>query len=230
MILTKKGLHIMKKNKDAKNIVDLIINIVIVVSTIAAIVFYFFSGPDSLGSSGVQCFRYFTTDSNILAAVASLLYIIFRLSNRSIPKWLNVLKFMGTVAVTITFLTVVFFLVPMALLRGGGINVALMFFAGNVFVLHFSTPVLSIISELFLEKDNPITFPQALWGLLPTAVYAVVYLIMVVFVKYWIDWYGFTFGGRFELAPVSIAAMLLFTLGILSVERLIRNKNKSNSN
>ncbi|MCQ2530391.1 MAG: hypothetical protein MJ086_03965 [Lachnospiraceae bacterium] len=212
--------------KSARYIADVIINIVIVASTVLAIVLYFFSGPDNLGSQGVDCFKYFTTDSNVVAFVASLLYIIFRLKG-NVPKWVRVFKFVGTVAVTLTFLTVVFFLVPTsAIFGGGGLRVALFFFKGNVFVLHFSTPVLSIISTCFLEKDFPITKKQALWGLVPTAVYAAVYAIMVIVVKRWYDWYGFTFGGRFELAPVAIIGMLLVTLAIALVERLIRNKKR----
>ncbi len=214
----------MEKKRTGKEIADLIINILIVVSTVVAIAVYFFGGPDSLGSWGVGCFRYFTTDSNVLAAAASLIFIIYKQKKTDIPKWVHVLKFVGTVSVTITFLTVVFFLTPMSMLGGAGPQVILMFFGGNVFVLHFSTPVLSIISEIFLEKDAPISFKQALWGLAPTAVYALVYLIMVVFVKSWYDWYGFTFGGRYELAPVSIAGMLLFTLIVLIIERTVRNK------
>lgn len=128
----------MMKNKELiRHRVDLFLNLVIVLTTAGAVLSYFIGGPDVLGSQGVMCFRYFTTDSNILAAVASLLWLIFRLSGRKVPAW----------------------------------------------------------------------------GVVPTAVYGVVYLVMVVFVKRWTDWYGFTFGGKNEVIPSVMAVMLAFAWG-----------------
>lgn len=198
---------------------DLVLNLLIVLSTVWAVLVYFTGEPDILGSHDVQCFKYFTTDSNILAALGSLLLLLFRIVNRKnpgkrVPAWLAVFKFVGTVAASITLLTVVFFLAPMGAVRGKGLATVLLFFKGNVFALHLSTPVLSIVSTLFLEKDPPITRRQALWGVVPSFVYAAVYLTMVVILKAWKDWYGFTFGGRYELVPAVISVMLLFSLGV----------------
>lgn len=215
----------MMKNKELiRHRVDLFLNLVIVLTTAGAVLSYFIGGPDVLGSQGVMCFRYFTTDSNILAAVASLLWLIFRLSGRKVPAWITVLKFTGTVAVSITFLVVVFFLAPMGVLGGGGFQTVLMYFSGAVFVLHFTTPVLSFISTVLLEKEPALSRLQAAWGVVPTVVYGVVYLVMVVFVKRWTDWYGFTFGGHNEVIPAVMTVMLAFSLGLSLLERRIRKR------
>lgn len=208
--------------------VDLLLNLLIVTSTLWAVVYYFYSGPDILGSVGAQCFKYFTTDSNVLALLSSLLYLVFRFTKKKdpearIPQWLTVFKFVSTVAVSITLLTVVFFLAPMGAMRGNGWTTVMRFFTGNVLVLHLTTPVLAIISTLFLEKET-ITRAQALLGVLPSTVYGAVYLLMVVVLKRWNDWYGFTFGGRLYLVPVVAVVMLLFAAVLSLAERRIKNR------
>ena len=213
--------------KDKKRAIDLVMNVLIVLTTAWAVLMYFIGEPDILGSHDIQCFKYFTTDSNILAALGSLFYLSFRFlhrddPSRTPPHWLALFKFIGTVAASITLLTVVFFLAPMGAIRGKGLHTVLLFFSGNVFVLHLSTPVLSILSTLFLEKDPPLTRKQALWGTLPTTVYALVYLTMVVLLKQWDDWYGFTFGGQYQFVPVVMIVMFLFSLGLSLAERRIR--------
>lgn len=214
----------MKQNPVTRDRVDLVLNLLIVLTTAGAVLSYFIGGPDVLGSQGIMCFRYFTTDSNILAAIASLLYLSFRLSGRPVPAWVTVLKFTGTVAVSITFLVVVFFLAPMGAVNGNGFQTVVMFFSGAVFVLHFTTPVLSFISAVLLENEPALSRRQAAWGVVPTVVYAAVYLYMVVFAERWTDWYGFTFGGHYEVIPAVIAVMLAFSLGLSFSERRIRNR------
>ncbi len=216
-----------------KRTVDLILNLAIVLSTVLAVGVYFFSGPDALGSTGTGCFKYFTTDSNILAAAASLVYLVFLVRKvlypeAKIPHAVMTFKYVGTVAVTITLLTVVFFLAPVSCMKGGLGNF-FWFFQGNTFALHFSTPVLALISLLFFEGEDGYSFRDSLYTLLPTVVYSVVYLILVVFVRVWTDWYGFTFGGKNALAPVSMAAMYLVTLGVAAALRKLKRSGDEHS-
>ena len=212
--------------KKKELVTDLVFHILIVLSTVIAVVLFFYSGPDALGSTGVGCFKYFTTDSNVMMALASLVCIFFetgmlRDPGKKMPGWVLTLRFAGTVSVAVTLLTVVFFLAPVSCMQGG-IRNFLFFFEGNTFALHLSTPLLAIVSFLFFSGKEKISFVKSLWNLTPTVVYSVVYLIFVVFVRIWYDWYGFTFGGHNELAPVSMLAMYLVTLGISEALRRIR--------
>ena len=207
-------------------VTDLIFHVLIVLSTVIAIVSAFFSGPDAVGSEGVGCFKYFTTDSNVLMALASLVCIFFeirmlRSADGDMPAWALTLRFAGTVSVSVTLLTVVFFLGPVGFLKGG-IRSYLSFFRGGTFALHLSTPLLAIVSFLFFSGKEEISFVRSLWNLTPTVVYSFVYLILVVFVKVWWDWYGFTFGGKNAIAPVSMIVMYLATLGISEALRKLR--------
>lgn len=120
---------------------------VIILTTVWAVAVYFNGTPDVLGSTGTDCFKYFTTDSNILACIASILYLVYA-GRKDLPKWVVRFRFASVVAVAITFLTVVFFLAPMAAMRGRGLVAFGLFFKGNVFVLHFSTPVLALAAAL----------------------------------------------------------------------------------
>lgn len=209
-----------------KRIADVLVNLIIIFSTLWAVLFYFVGPADALGSRGTRCFKFFTTDSNILTAVASLVYIVYLCKNKKqkIPQWIMVLKFVGTVAVTVTLLTVIFFLAPMGVLNTGNSKTYFLYFAENAFVLHFSTPVLSIVSTCFLETENPVSKKHCLLGMLPTFVYSIVYLFMVVILKIWNDFYGFTFGGKNYLSPIVIIIMTLFSLVLSLCEYKIMSR------
>ena len=208
----------MKTNRCSR-LIGILLNLLIVLSTAWAVGVYFFMDADALGLSGTQCFRYFTTDSNVLALLVSLLMLVFQVRSFfrgvKIPEWVLILKFVGTVAVTLTLLTVVFFLVPTS--HGNPLR----FFAGNIFVLHLSTPVLCVVSLLFFEREPVLPFRAVWFGLLPTVVYSFVYAGMIVS-KRWPDFYGFTFGGNLKIAPVSMIVMYAFTFLIAWAERAIR--------
>jgi len=187
---------------------EILLHCIIVISTVLAVGSFFAGARDALGSTGSACLKYFTTDSNILAAMASALCLAYSRAEQK-PKWMRVFRFASTVAVAITLFTVLFFLAPTAALKGHGIKTALRFFEGNVFVLHFSTPVLSIIA-LLLDNKDMVEKRDTLWALVPVVIYSLVYLVNVVFLGIWRDWYGFTFGGKAYLSPLVMAAMYLF--------------------
>lgn len=202
---------------NTKEKLDLLCNILIVVTIIGAVAVYFNREPDILGSKGSQCFKYFTTDSNLLACLGSILYLGHQFycrknARKVVPQWITSLKFVGTVAASITLFTVVLFLAPLSAIKGNGIPTFLMFFRGNVFVLHFFAPVLAIVSCLFLEREDTLPKKLVFFGMLPCVIYSLIYLTMVVFTKKWTDWYGFTFGGQYHIIPVVMIAMYLFTL------------------
>ncbi len=212
--------------KKTRNIIDLILNLAIILSTIWAVRLYYTMGPDALGSVGNTSLKYFTTDSNILVAVAALvmlLYNIVRLFKPEavIPKWVSVFKYAGTSAVTLTLLTVVFFLGPVFAIQGG-IEAYFRMFEGNIFALHLSTPVLAIISLLFFERDNKFELGDCLIACLPSYIYSLVYFTMVVCFKVWNDWYNFTLGGKDYMIPVALVAMYIATYAISAVLRRLR--------
>ena len=211
-----------------RNFIDLIFNLAIVLSTVWAVRYYYVGGPDALGSVGSGCFKYFTTDSNILVAVAALVMLIFNVARLFkpevvMPKWVSVFKYTGTAAVTLTLITVVLFLGPIAAIKAG-LQGYMRMFADNILALHLTTPLLSIISLIFFERDNDFSLGDCLTACLPTYVYAVVYFTMVVCLKIWNDWYSFTLGGKVYMIPIAIIVMFLASFGISALLRKLRRK------
>ena len=213
----------MKKVKTL-NLLALIVNTLVVVLEIMAISFFFTRDTQSvLGVSGFTCFRYFTTDSNIIAALGCLVQIPFcikalRSGKNELPAWANKLKYVGTVLVTLTMLVVVCYLIPVQ-------GVGLMTASSNLY-LHILCPPLVILSFLLLEKGE-IKKRDALWSTGTVLIYAIVYLIMVVAIGPdkggWPDFYKFNDNNTW---PYFFVGMMAFTYLISRLVCFVKSKIK----
>ncbi len=191
-----------------------VINLIIFVSTLCVIIGYFRKDGHWDRKKGAASFRFFTCLSNVLCAIASLLMLVFELGGSvPFPVWL--LKYLGTVSVTVTFLTVMFFLGPT---MEGGYR-ALLLPADN-FYMHLAGPLLAIISFCFFEKGE-LGFGLSLTGILPVLAYGCLYLYKILYEKEekrWEDFYGFNRGGNWK---ISFAAMMAGTFLICMLVRVI---------
>ena len=209
---------------------SLIINALIVYLTVDGVIYYFRSDVIKdealLESSGWICMRYFTTLSNIFVAVAAAVLVAIHIINAArdtdgVPKWALTLKYVATAAVTLTFLTVVFFLAPIVALGGDSY---FKLFENNQFILHFLTPVLAIVSFIFFDGGGKLPFKSTLLTIAPTVAYSFAYIPMVAIIKAWPDFYWLTFGEKYYLAPISVIVMYGVTYGIGVLERYLHNK------
>jgi len=173
------------------------------------------------GIKRTACFRYFTVDSNILVALCCIILVVCgikKLNNPTyeIPSWVIMGKFIGTIAVTITFLVSLFYLTPF-------LGVGVMYTKINFF-LHLVAPVLAIVSCLFFDMGEKFSVKQSFLGVIPMAIYSVVYLVMVVVIGVnhggWEDFYGFNKGGLFM---VSFVVMYAFVFALCFGFNLLRN-------
>ena len=217
-----------------QNVLSLIFNLLIVVITVYAMWYNFRTDvireETWFGNDGWKCFRFFTVLSNVFVAIVSFTLLFYNVKNIindtfTLPKWILTLKFVSTVSVALTFVTVVFFLGPYVTFYGKSY---FSMFTGNNFFMHLITPLLAIFGFIFCEKSDTFSFKNTFWGLIPTALYSIVYVIMVVFVGKenggWEDFYGFTFGGHLWAAPLSAIAMLLATYGCASLIWFLHKK------
>ncbi len=204
-----------------KIIPSLIINIIVFTVTLGVVISYFFEEPSVLMKHGYETFRFFTTDSNILAAAASLItaiaeIMLLRGRIKHIPKWIILLKYTGAVSVMLTFCTVAAFLVPVY-----GFALVL----GTYFHVHAAAPLMVLISFAVFEREHKITFPQTFLGMLPMAIYGTVYLIEVVFIGEsnggWRDFYAFNTNGTWY---ITIIIMLAAAFVISLLTALFHNK------
>lgn len=90
--------------------------------------------------------EYYTNDSNIIALISSLLFIIFYKKEKEIIKDI---RFIATSCLTVTFLVVIFILCPMY-----NFNYKLLMFTDNFFIFHTLVPILSIFSYITLEDRS----------------------------------------------------------------------------
>lgn len=195
-------------------VLSILINAFLFLSTAWIVVFSFRKDGVWDFKTGFGIFKYFTTLSNVLCAIAALILAIFMLTGQ-VPRSILMLKYVGTAAVAVTLLTVLVFLGPTQgykfLLTGDGL------------FLHLIGPVLAIVSFCFLETETPLSFAESLLGLLPMILYGILYLIKVILVpeeKRWDDFYGFNKGGKWA---VSFTAMVIGTFLICVVLRLLAN-------
>lgn len=210
------------------NVLSFLLNAANVILTAISVIGFFIStGSGNMQVAGAKCFMFFTIDSNILAAVASLCMCIFSIKHIKdesvvIPKRLSLFKFVGTTAVTVTFLTVIFFLGPT---MGYGIM-----FVGSSLFLHLINPLLCIISYAFLERSEALPLKYSLLGVLPTAVYGAVYVAMVVVTRKWPDFYGFNIGGFWYVSlPVMLAATYLFAFCLWQIHKKVSKNTLKDS-
>ena len=197
--------------------ISFILNLVLLVyESIYIIACFVIGGNGNMANAGLGAFRYFTIDSNALAAVSAAVLLPFELicvfsrKERNIPTAVSVLKLAGTAGVALTFLVVITFLGPTQ-------GYDIMFEGGNYY-LHGVCPVLAIISCIFFDGSKEITRKQGWPALLPCFIYMLVYLLMVIVLGGWPDFYGFNRNG---LWPVTVVIILILnTLVVMALRKL----------
>ena len=171
---------------------DTVINIVIFVITAISILFCFRKDRHWDLQKGKKSLRFFTILSNLFCALSALLLVL------SSSYWAWLLKYVGTIAVTVTLLTVMFFLGPNMGFK--------QMFSGKDLYLHLCGPLMAIVSFCFLERRYNLSFPLSLLGILPVIIYGFVYLFEVVILKNWEDFYGYNKDGKWRLSMVAMFA------------------------
>ena len=125
----------------------------------------------NLREGGFSVFRYYTVESNVLAGLVSLYYVVcFFVGRGEVPRWMARARFYATCCLTITFLVVVFVLAPML----EGYTLWRLLTQGSMLYQHLLCPVLAIVSFIVFERDGRLTKRDILRSLCPTALYALV--------------------------------------------------------
>jgi len=160
-----------------------------------------------------KAFRFFTVQSNVLCAVGALLMCCF-----PEHEFAWIMKYIGTVAVTLTMLTVFLFLAPS--IGPGGLKKLL---AGREFFLHLITPLLALLSFCIFERRG-MSFGIALLGMISIVYYGPLYLYRILYApeeKRWDDFYGFNKGGKWPVAFAMMACgTFLICMGLMGIQNL----------
>jgi len=215
-----------------KSQISLILNVIIFLLAIAGSIFcfgeiyLFYTTPIE---HGIKLIKFFTVQSNVLAGIVALLYIIFFVrknkTNKNIPNILHILKYIVTIDLIITFLVVSLFL--------GFITEEGYFslFLNANFFFHFLIPLLNFISFVFFENSPKLKFSYTFLGIIHVILYSIFYLIVVLFnfkdgqVSLYYDWYAFAQKG---LLIALICALVVLSLSYLVSFLLYKIKSKNN--
>lgn len=190
-----------------KYYLSIVFNSLIVVVTAIVMYGYFQPKEGKNGKErGLSSFRYFTIDSNVFSAFVSAIYLVFIVTGKAIPSWLMVLKFVASVTVMLTFLTVMIYLGPTYGYKNQLSDV-------NIH-MHLMGPLMAAITCCFFENNMKLQIWQMLLGLVPTALYGLEYILMVSRKKKWPDFYGFaksnlTLSGTLMMILTSIICLLM---------------------
>ncbi len=200
-------------------IIDLILNISIVV--LAMISFLYYQLPSSNKYYiGLSILRYFTMDSNILVALSSLVIIPYNIINIKkkslyLPPLLSLLKYVGTVSVMLTFLTVIIFLGPTQGFDIMYVNVSLF--------MHLVTPILALLSFVLTEKNN-LDERVTITSIIPMTIYGIIYTTNVVYKNRWTDFYGFNINGNWRITfLIMLISTYLIGLLVYFLPKIIKN-------
>lgn len=200
----------------------LAVNILITLATIGVVISYFCGNDGQYHIPPEFRFCLFTTDSNVLCMLTSVIMAVFEIrflrTGKPIPKLAVLIKFVGTSAVALTFAIVVLFLGPIT-------NFVTMVFGGTSIYMHFFGPIIAFVSFCFLENIHIVSKKALIPAAVPTVIYGIVYAIMVVFVGAdnggWIDFYSFNIGGFWY---ISFTVIVLLSISLAAVVRLVHNK------
>lgn len=216
--------------KTSKKITLIVIHLFITVATIILTLKGIFLGASDgqLGENMINLgyFKAFTIDSNDFTAIASLILSIVLIKNLvkkedKLPKWTILLHYISAVAVGLTFVTTATFLAPTQVSIG---NSYWLYFSGDMFFLHFLTPLLAIGTYIWEDSEYKLTFKENVMGLIPLAIYSCFYVTNVIFLKTWSDFYGFTFGGHNGAVIPVLVIVFAVTFGISVLISFIHNK------
>ena len=177
-----------------------IIFILVLLGTIFMYIGYqFMTNTTLLDNAGIDSFKFYTVDSNILVGIASLIMLINEIllitgKIDKLPKYAYIFKYIGTVGVSLTFLVTLLYLSPLL-----GKNFIFLYVNTNL-LFHLIVPILSFISYVKYEK-NSLEFKYTFISLISMFIYAIYYIINILthldngkVVKEY-DWYGFVVGG-----------------------------------
>lgn len=169
-----------------------------------------------------RMFTYFTTLSNVflfIGATITITYNSLYLNKRvkKLPKWSNIFKLCATTSTTITFLIVLFFLLPLtASSNNPDFPSPVFLFTGSNLIFHLFNPLIGLSTLLLFEETKEIKWWDQFYSLIFVGLYEIFY-VMDMYIKFipygQHDWYHFAKVGDF-MVPIVVILFLAGTYGL----------------
>ncbi len=215
---------------DKKRLIYIINNLFIFITTSIAVPVTLIFGSravriDNAGYPYWMQAATFTVLSNVFMGIVALVAAVISIKKlKKKQNAINTWYFVATSACMLTFFTVIFFLSPMRALNGKNYFDMLL---EPMFFLHFLNPVLAATTFVFLSGGTKIDLKSRFLAVIPIALYAIPYIVCVVVLKIWPDFYGVTFGGRYYLTPLVFVVFCFALFCIASGLAFFHNKLSS---
>jgi hypothetical protein len=144
------------------------LNIILIVLGIIGAVF-------SFKENQFVMFKYYTQDSNFLGLLSSILFVITGISSLKAGKlktveFVSKLRFMAVCCMCLTFLVVIFVLIPIA----GFDWTCWYLFSGSSLFYHTLCPIIGFVSFAAFEDVVNLRFANACFNAIPTVIYAII--------------------------------------------------------
>lgn len=130
-------------------------------------------GSYSLGSLGAGILMYFTNQSNLLMSLVTAACIMGLLMGRALPRWMWTLKYVATVAVTLTYVGFHLLLMPMLWRSGHGDY----YWSLSNMGVHVLAPLLAVLDWALFTPPSRARRVRTAQGLLMPLYYFGFYLV-----------------------------------------------------
>lgn len=158
-----------------KSLVALILNIILVIFGLIGVI---------LASKEIEnILLFYTEDSNILAIISSLLFVIFLIVKKDIkyiPTWVCIFRYVATCCLSVTMIVVITILIPSDNISYfDGIKHFML--EGSMLFHHFLCPVISFISFTMFEGNEKLNKKKTIWfAIIPTFIYGLLFTTLNV--------------------------------------------------
>lgn len=122
-------------------------------------------------------FKYYTEDSNLLALIVSIIYLVHLIFKIKITRFLSLVRLTSVISLMITFLTVIFILMP-----SYNFDFNYMYWNSNLF-FHLICPLLYFYIYFKIDRKFKAKFYEILYTLIPTFIYAIVLVTLNIINK-----------------------------------------------
>lgn len=127
----------------------------------------------SLVSTGRIGIEWYTEESNILALVAAILYLVAMTSKKKMPEFVRWIKYTAALGLLVTFLVTAFVLAPMY-----DFNYGYLFFHENLLYHHLICPILAVVAFVGFDEIGKITKRDTKKSMIWTVSYAILMIIL----------------------------------------------------
>lgn len=143
--------------------ISYLLKIIVFISAVAGTILSYLGSQDSF-MGGSRVFMFFTTQSNIAMAIISLIGLCYMIRARAVGQVWQVVKFVGTVAITLTGVVFCFVLAPT--LGDDAWNIQ------NI-LTHVVVPVFSVVDFFVVSTAFDIKKKSVFYVIIPPILYAI---------------------------------------------------------